>query len=266
MSKFGICGISGRMGRAILNSMFEKKIPMGAAFDSKSSPFYGKDPGAYIINEDTGCLVSEISSEEVKKNTCVIDFSAPSATMRLLNSAIETKTALVIATTGFSPDEEEEIKNAAKAIPIVKSTNMSVGVNLLFKLVETAAKALSNDYDIEVFEAHHRHKKDSPSGTAKTIIDSIKKGKNNSIDFEEKYRGNGITGPRDDKELGVQVLRGGGIVGEHTAYFVSEFDRIEITHRAGDRKIFAEGAIKAALFAEKAEPGFYTMFDVLDIG
>ncbi len=266
MSAFGICGISGRMGKEIFRAVRERDFALGAAFDIQSSPFFGKDPGECIDGEKAGCIVSEISSHTLQNCDAAIDFSAPVATMALLEAALQSKTPVVIATTGFSEEQEKEIAKAAESIPVVKSTNMSVGVNLLFKLVEMAAQALPADYDTEVFEAHHRHKKDSPSGTAKTLIKTIKNARKQLPDMNESYRASGITGPRRENELGVQVLRGGGIVGEHTAFFVSENDRIEITHRAGDRKIFADGAVEAALFAAKAVPGLYSMFDVLDIG
>lgn len=266
MSSFGICGISGRMGRAIYQSMMDRSIPLGAAFDVPSSPLFAKDPGETLADQKAGCLVALISSEETAKCSAVIDFSAPVATMKLLEAALQSKTPLVIATTGLTADEEKKIQDASRQIPIVKSTNMSVGVNLLFKLIEMAAQALPPDYDVEVFEAHHRHKKDSPSGTAKTMISTIKNARKEIAALKEAYRGDGITGPREDSELGVQVLRGGGIVGEHTAFFVSEHDRIEITHRAADRKVFVDGAVEAALFASKADAGLYSMFDVLNFG
>ncbi|MFW6366805.1 MAG: 4-hydroxy-tetrahydrodipicolinate reductase, partial [Spirochaetota bacterium] len=248
MSAFGICGISGRMGHALVTALEGRSLAIGAAFDAPDSPMAGKDPGTEITGTPSGTTVGVISDEGCAACDAVIDFSAPVATMALLDSACRTKTPLVIATTGFTDTEEARIVEASSVIPIVKSTNMSLGVNLMYKLIELAAGALPSGYDVEVFEAHHRYKKDSPSGTAKTMIQTVQKARKHLQHLEESYRGSGMTGPRSESEIGVQVLRGGGIVGEHTVYFVSDNDRIEITHRAGNRTILADGAVQAALF------------------
>lgn len=254
------------MGHAIARSLDAKGHAIGNSFDIEASPIFGKDPSLVIVDKKSTATVSAITVSPLSSVDCVIDFSSPVATMKILEAAVESGTPLVIATTGIDTAMEKKISDAANHIPIVYATNMSVGVNLLFKLTEMAAGALGGSYDAEVFEAHHRHKKDSPSGTASTLIRSIQEGHEAYRDNKEAYRDRGIIGERSDDEIGVQILRGGDIVGEHTVFFCGDGERIEITHRATDRRIFADGAVRAAEFVVKAEPGLYSMFDVLNIG
>lgn len=265
MKRFAICGVSGRMGHAIYKLMDQKGVALGAAFDAPSSPSYGKDAGEEILRKPTGVAIGAISADALADVDAVIDFSAPAATMALLDACVATKTPAVIATTGLDEAMEARLAEASQSIAIVRSTNMSIGVNILFKLTELASKAVNDDFDVEVFEAHHRHKKDSPSGTASTLIRTVKESREGLKDAPENYRPRGIIGERDQNEIGVQVLRGGGIIGEHTVFFVSENERIELTHRAGDRTIFANGAVLAASFLIDKEPGIYTMIDVLGL-
>ncbi|MBN2434945.1 MAG: 4-hydroxy-tetrahydrodipicolinate reductase [Spirochaetes bacterium] len=266
MSVVSICGFGGRMGQAIARSLYSKGHSVGNSFDIPSSPFYGKDPALEVVGRNSGAIVGEISASAIKDVDCVVDFSAPAAAMKILDAAVEASKPLVIATTGLDSDMEKRIEDASKKIAIVYATNMSVGVNLLFKLAEMAAGVLGGSYDAEVFEAHHRNKKDSPSGTASTIINHIRKGHRDFEKCTEAYRDRGIIGERTDNEIGVQVLRGGDIVGEHTAFFCGLGERIEITHRATDRRVLADGAVRASEFVVSAKPGLYSMLDVLNIG
>ena len=206
-------------------------------------------------------------------NECdiMIDFSSPSHTIEMLNEAIKSQKPLVIGTTGHSIQEKQEIAKATKTIPIVMDTNMSVGVCVLRHLLRHAATWLDDDFEVEVFEAHHKDKVDSPSGTALTLANEIAKSRNlPEINRENcQTRQAGLVGPRKKSEIGMQVLRGGSIVGEHTAYFCGPSERIELTHRAASREIFARGALKAASFLHKSvksnSPQLYDMSDVIGV-
>ncbi len=265
MSIIGVCGVSGRMGRAILNEVLNRGHAPGAAFEHESSPFFGRDAAAVLNRDAFNVMVSAISVDDVSRCDGVIDFSSPAASMRLLAAAKDAKRPLVIGTTGFTPDQRAAIDEAGRDIPVLFSPNMSLGVNLLFRLTEIAAKALQNEFDIEVFEAHHRLKKDAPSGTAKRLVDIIKSSVDELRSADEVHGRNGITGERKNDEIGVMAMRGGDIVGEHTVYFAGIGERIELTHRATRRDIFAAGAVRAIEFLIGKKPGVYTMFDVLGI-
>lgn len=256
MKRLGICGFGGRMGQTIFSIIQERQHSLKSAFDAESSPLFGQN----VIDD---IEVSGISSSALKDTDAVIDFSSPSATMRLLEEACISKTSVVIGTTGFSKEQEDLIHKYSEKTAILWTPNMSVGVNLLFKLVETAAKSIPAGYDIEIFEAHHKYKKDAPSGTANKLYSIVKENCPRLKDAEKNCSREGLVGERPENEIGMQVMRGGDIVGEHTLYFNGIGERIEITHRATDRRTFAEGAVTAAEFLCGKEPGLYNMFDVL---
>jgi 4-hydroxy-tetrahydrodipicolinate reductase len=261
--KIGVYGASGRMGRAVIRISLERKHTIAGAFESPRSEFIGRDAGELAAFKAVGTKISALTPELLKQCDAVIDFSAPAASVALIEMALETKTPLVICPTGFDDAGKKRIYEAAKSIPVIFSPNMSVGVNVMFKLVEQASRSLNEGYDIEVFEAHHRMKKDAPSGTARKLLDIIK----DAIPrlHKEVYGREGITGERDPDEIGVQVMRGGDIVGEHTVFYISPEERIEITHRASTREVFAKGSVKAAEFLVNRDPGLYTMTDVLGL-
>ncbi len=192
----------------------------------------------------------------------IVDVSSPSASLEALKWAREHGVAFVSGTTGFSESQEAAFDAAASEIPVLLASNFSVGVQILSRLVELAARA-SGDWDIEVFEAHHRHKVDAPSGTALTLGESAARGRQLALEDSAKWSRHGAAGPRQDDEIGFQVLRGGSIVGEHTVYFCAEGERIELTHRATDRSIFARGAVRAAEWLIEQPAGRYSMADVL---
>jgi 4-hydroxy-tetrahydrodipicolinate reductase len=263
--KIGVHGASGRMGRAVLKTTLDRKLSVGAVFESETSPFLGKDAGELLFLPPLGVFISVLSGDSVADCDVIVDFSSPSAVPRLLDIAVAEKKPLVICTTGIDEAGRRKIEEASRLIPVVYSPNMSVGVNLMFKLIEKAALTLPEGYDIEVFEAHHRMKKDAPSGTARKLIDIIKEAIPRLGRGKEVYAREGITGERTDDEIGVQVMRGGDIVGEHTVYFISPEERIEITHRASSRDVFAKGAVRAAEYLAGKAPGIYTMYDVLGL-
>jgi 4-hydroxy-tetrahydrodipicolinate reductase len=253
------------MGRSVARISLERKHTIAAAFEADGSPFIGKDIGELIGGSAVGSSVSPISDELLKKCDVVIDFSSPAASMLLLDKAVVSGTPVVICPTGFDDEKKNRIYEAAKKIPVIFSPNMSVGVNVMFRLVEMASRLLAEGYDIEVFEAHHRMKKDAPSGTARKLIDVIKAAIPRLSKGKEVNGRDGIVGERTNDEIGVQVMRGGDIVGEHTVFYISPEERIEITHRAATRDVFAKGAVRSAEFLIGKKPGHYTMDDVLEI-
>lgn len=193
----------------------------------------------------------------------VIDFSFHAAVPGFVQKAAEAGLAYVIGTTGLSPEEQHVVDTAAKKIPVVQSGNYSLGVNLLLNLVKTAAKVLGSAYDVEVVEMHHKHKKDAPSGTALMLAKAAAEGRGADFDKVAVYGRKGIIGERPEGEIAVHALRGGSVVGDHTVMFAGDVERVEITHKAQSREAFAAGALRAAVWAAKKEPGIYTMRDVL---
>jgi len=258
-----VCGICGRMGRSVLNVLLERGHTLAGAFDSEGAAGFGSDAGLIVHGGKLGVAVSAIDENVIARSDGAIDFSTPAATKKLVEASRKQKKPLVVGTTGFSPDEKKSITDAAREIPLLFSPNMSLGVNLLFKLTEIAARALPGGYDVEIFEAHHRLKKDAPSGTARQLLEIVKTGKADLKSAREIYGRVGITGERTNNEIGVFAMRGGDIVGEHTVYFSGIGERIELTHRASSRETLAKGAVAAMEFLQSRPAGFYTMYDVL---
>jgi 4-hydroxy-tetrahydrodipicolinate reductase len=263
--KVCICGICGRMGTMVLIKLIDRGHTLGAAFDSESANYFGDDACRIIHSPLMNVRVGKINPEDLRNVDGVIDFSSPGATLKLLDHSVEMGKPVVIGTTGFSDDEKKKIKKASEKIPLLLSPNMSVGVNLLFKLTELASRALGNNFDIEVFEAHHRFKKDAPSGTAKKLVEIIKSSVPELVGCREISGREGITGERTDREIGVLAMRGGDIVGEHTVFYAGMGERIELTHRASSRDTFASGAVTALEYIAGKEAGLYSMFDVLGL-
>ncbi len=261
--RMGICGICGRMGISVLKILLERRHTLAAAFDYEGAPLYGRDAGALVNVERMNVTVSRINPDDINKTDGIIDFSSPAASMLLLEVARANRKPLVIGTTGFSAEERDAIHKAAAQIPVIFSPNMSLGVNLLFKLTETAARALSNDYDVEIFEAHHRFKKDAPSGTARRLLEIVKENMQDLKGAREVPGREGIVGERSKNEIGILAMRGGDIVGEHTVYFTAIGERIELTHRLTSRETLAAGAVTAMEFLAGKPAGLYTMYDVL---
>ena len=195
----------------------------------------------------------------------VIDFTFHSAVPANIAKAVETNSAFVLGTTGLTAEEEKAVADASAKIPVVKSANMSLGVNLLLELVRKAASVLGNEYDIEVVEMHHRLKKDAPSGTALMLANAAADGRNVKLDDVACYGREGLVGERPAGEIGVHALRGGSVVGDHTVMFAADVERVEITHKAQSREAFAAGALRAAVWAAGKKPGVYSMRDVLGL-
>ena len=266
--KIGVVGCAGRMGRAVIQQVVAAKgggAVLAAACDRPGFAGVGQDAGPLAGLEPLGVTVSEAPEAVFAAAGVVVDFTTPEATARHLELAVASGTALVIGTTGLPASFEAALEDAARHIAIVRAPNMSLGVNLLLGLVEKVAKALDESFDIEVLEMHHRHKVDAPSGTALALGRAAAQGRAVALDEKAVRSRDGITGARRAGDIGFATLRGGSVVGDHTVIFAAEDERIELTHLAGNRGIFARGAVRAALWCEGKPPGLYGMADVLGL-
>jgi len=264
-TNIAMVGAAGRMGRRITYLISEDPAAsLTAAVEGSDSPFVGQDVG-----ELAGCGKLNININDdilqISGSNVAIDFTGAAVTLSNLDKYKEAGIPLVIGSTGFGKDEIVEIENLAKSIPVVFAPNMSLGVNLTFKILEMVTGAIGEDFDIEIIEAHHRMKKDAPSGTAMKMAEIIANKLKRNLDREAVFCRRGLIGERSDKEIGIQTIRGGDIVGEHTAMFCGAGERIEITHKASSRDTFAKGAVTAAKWLNGREPGLYSMFDVLGL-
>jgi len=260
-----ISGVRGRMGQALVSSILEStKVFLAGGLEYEKHPEMGKP-----IAGEKSALIAPSLEEAVtgQKKLVLIEFTNAKASLTHLQECTRMSIPMVLGTTGFTDAEKNKIVEAAKMIPIVMASNFSIGINLMSKVIEELAAALPLSYDIEVVEMHHRHKKDSPSGTALTLAESLAKGRGVQLDKVACYHREGDVGARPEGEIGIQTLRGGDIVGDHSVYFAAPGERLEITHRATNRNNFASGAIRAAQWLFEGEqvklPGLYSMRDVL---
>ena len=266
MLDIAITGAAGRMGRTLIQSCHENSdCQLGAAIEYEGSAFIGHDAGeiSAVGNLDV-TLVSQLSDVAENFHT-LIDFTRPDVTLKNIEACVANGKNIIIGTTGFSDNEKQLIHEASKSIAIVFAPNMSVGVNLCFKLLDIAARVLGDDVDIEVIEAHHRHKVDAPSGTALRMGEVVANALGRNLEDCAVYGREGVTGERDRKTIGFETIRAGDIVGDHTVMFAGIGERVEITHKASSRMTFANGAIRAALWLEDKNSGLYDMQDVLDL-
>ncbi len=266
MINMTVSGASGRMGSRImaLSRDFED-IKLTGALERKDHKDLGKDIGEVIGIGTANVKIVSAVKDIAGKVDVLVDFSSPSATIDCLKSLSDKPIPVVIGTTGFSKDEIEYIRLYAQNTPCVFAPNMSVGVNLLLKVLSDIAKITGDDYDVEIVEAHHRLKKDAPSGTAMKMAQVLASALNRNLDDTAVYARRGLIGERSRKEIGIQTVRAGDIVGEHTVIFGGLGERIEITHKASSRDTFARGALKAARWVYKQIPGLYDMQDVLGL-
>lgn len=264
MIKIIICGAAGRMGkRIILCAGAGRDLQVVGAVERAGHPDIGKDAGLVSGGEELGVRITSDLMAVVEAGEVVIDFSAPAAVEKNIALVVKARKALVIGTTGLSEEQARRVEEAGGRVACVFSPNMSVGVNLLFRLAEEAARFLGDDYDVEIVEAHHRFKKDAPSGTAAQLAKLIARSLGRDLDKVSRYGRKGETGERTAAEIGIHSVRAGDIVGDHTVIFSNLGERLELTHRAHSRDTFARGALRAARFAASAPPGLYTMADVL---
>ncbi|MDL1872125.1 4-hydroxy-tetrahydrodipicolinate reductase [Deltaproteobacteria bacterium PRO3] len=259
MTRIIVTGVAGRMGSRIADIVRQSGgLTLAGATES---------PGSFAVGTllPEGHQVVDDLAKNIEHADVVIDFTSPKATLRHAEICAQHDKALVVGTTGFGPEEREKLLPLLKKIPSVFSSNMSIGMNVMFKTAARMATLLGEDYDIEIFEAHHRHKKDAPSGTALTLAEEIAAAVGRDLGKVARYERHGQIGARPPREIGIQTLRGGDIVGDHTVYFAGEGERLEITHRATSRDNFARGAVLAAKWVAAKSPGVYTMFDVLGL-
>lgn len=255
-----VSGCRGRMGVRIVNLIAgDASLRLVGALERRGTLALG-EPVSLAANS---VRVTDDPSAAIRAADVVIEFTEPSATLEHLRMAQTARVAMVIGTTGFTASQARRLRQAARRIPLLVSPNMSFGVNLLHELVGEAARRLGRSFDAEVIEAHHRLKKDAPSGTARWLAEAIAEARGQSLDDVAVYGRRGMTGERLDGQIAVHAVRGGDIVGDHTVLFAGPSERIEIRHQAHSRDVFAIGAIRAAKFLARQRPGWYTMRDVL---
>ena len=261
-----VVGASGRMGRVLIRAITEAEgaVVVGAVERPGSSDL-GRDAGDLAGIGKLGVEVTDDALTAFAKADGVIDFTTPASTVHFAELAAQARIVHVIGTTGCTPSDEASFAAAARHAVIVKSGNMSLGVNLLAQLVREAARALGSDYDIEIVEMHHRMKVDAPSGTALLLGQAAAEGRRIDLSEHSVRTRDGNMGPRGHGDIGFAALRGGTVVGDHSVVLAGPYERIELTHRAEDRSIFARGAVKAALWGMGRKPGLYSMADVLGL-
>ena len=263
--KIAVVGAGGRMGRTIIAAILkDDALKLVAAIDQPGTPLLGRDAGE-SLGMPCGVLLSSELEAGIGQADCLIDFTSPASALAHLELCVRYKVAIVIGTTGFDAAGQRAIAAAAETIPIVFSPNMSVGVNVVFKLLDTAARILADDYDVEIVEAHHKHKVDAPSGTALRMGEIIAQALGKDLAECAIYGREGNTGERDPATIGFATVRGGDIVGDHTALFCGIGERVEISHKAGSRMPYAMGAMRAACFLADKKSGLFDMQDVLNL-
>ena len=260
-----VVGAGGRMGRALIQAIQQTEgATLAGAIEQKGSPLVGQDAGELAGIGKHGVAITDDPLPAFAKADGVLDFTAPAATVEFAGYAAQARIAHIIGTTGCSAEDDAKIRAAASHATIVKSGNMSLGVNLLAALVEQAARSLeAADFDIEVLEMHHKHKVDAPSGTALLLGDAAARGREIALAENSVRVRDGHTGPRQEGSIGFATLRGGSVVGDHSVILAGPGERIVLSHHADDRSLFARGAVRAALWAHGRKPGLYSMRDVL---
>ncbi|WP_394651169.1 4-hydroxy-tetrahydrodipicolinate reductase [uncultured Acinetobacter sp.] len=261
--RIGVLGAGGRMGRILIQAVQQAGYQLAAAVERPESSLVGTDAGELAGIGSIGVKVASSLSEVLKDCDVVIDFTAPVATEQHLQLCAEAGVAMVIGTTGFSEQQKQLLNETATRTPVVYAANYSVGVNVSIKLLELASKVFGDSVDIEIIEAHHRHKVDAPSGTALMMGEAIAETLGRDLKTDAVYCREGHTGARERQSIGFQTIRGGDIVGEHTAMFIGEGERVEITHKATNRMNFASGAVRAAAWVVGRDARKYDMKDVL---
>lgn len=261
-----VTGASGRMGRMLLQTVAESSaVKLVGAIERHGNEFLGQDVGTLIGRPDMGVTITDDPLPAFAKAQAVLDFTAPSATVEFAALAAQARATHVIGTTGMTDADLAKISAAARHAVIVRAGNMSLGVNLLVELTRKVAHALDEDYDVEVIEAHHHHKVDAPSGTALMLGQAAAEGRGVDLSTVEDRGRDGITGARTRGNIGFTAIRGGDIVGEHDVLFAGQGERVVLRHVATDRRVFARGALKAALWGQDKKPGEYSMVDVLGL-
>jgi 4-hydroxy-tetrahydrodipicolinate reductase len=266
MIRIGITGAAGRMGRTLVEAVDEHPgATLGAAFERPGSSLVGVDIGELCGRGPAGICLQGSISDALDAFDVLIDFSSPEATAAAAELAARAGKALVIGTTGLDAAEQAAVDRASATVPVCQAANFSTGVNLSLVLLETAARVLGDTVDIEILEAHHRHKRDAPSGTALAMGDVVAQALGRDLGSVAVYGREGQTGPRDRQAIGFATVRGGDIVGDHTVMFAADGERLEISHKASSRMAFARGAVRAAVWLAGRAPGRYGMREVLGL-
>ena len=266
MTKCIVTGAAGRMGIRIIDAIYHtEEIELVGATEVKGHPRIGSDVGMLLGMEKTSITLVDMLEKVTPDFDVLIDFTSPESSLASLEFLSSNKKAAVIGTTGFSSQQKERIEKVTQDIPCVCAPNMSVGINLMFTLIREVAQKLKDEYDIEIIESHHRLKKDAPSGSAVAMAHILADATERELDAVAVHQRKGRIGARRPEEIGIQVIRAGDIVGEHTVLFGGPGERLEITHRAHSRDTFARGAVRAAQWVVTRGPGLYTMLDVLEL-
>lgn len=264
--KIAIVGAAGRMGGRLIHAVCETQgLELTGAVERAGHPQLGRDAGLIAGVGDLGVMLTEDLDSVMQQADVLIDFTFPEVTLTNLAVCARHGKMLISGSTGFTPEQKQQAEKFARQIPVVLAPNMSVGVNACFKLLKEAATILGDDFDVEIVELHHNKKKDSPSGTAVRMGEVIAEALGRDYNQVANYHREGICGERTHDEIGMQTVRGGDIVGEHTVYFIGMGERIEISHRAMSRDMFARGAARACLWLQGKQPGLYDMQDVLGL-
>jgi 4-hydroxy-tetrahydrodipicolinate reductase len=265
MMKIAIAGATGRMGRMLIEAVLNTPdVQLAGALEHSTCPQLGEDAGSFL-GKKTGVIISSDVAQVLVNAEFLIDFTRPGGTMAHLAVAEKTGTKMIIGTTGLHAEQIASLKKASAKLAIVFAPNMSVGVNATFKLLEIAAKMLNQGYDIEIIEAHHRHKVDAPSGTALKMGEVIAGALGEKLDDVAVYAREGHTGERKEGSIGFATIRGGDIVGDHTVLFAGDGERIEISHKSSSRQSYAQGSLRAARFLQTQNSGLHDMQDVLGL-
>ncbi|ABA89661.1 dihydrodipicolinate reductase [Syntrophotalea carbinolica DSM 2380] len=266
MIKVAVNGAAGRMGGRLITAIKETEgLQLTGALEHAESPMLGQDAGLTAGCGPLDVLISSDLDEVLKATDVLIDFTFPEVSLRNLEACVRHDKSIVIGSTGFTPEQRARVDEMAQNIPVVLAPNMSVGVNACFKLLKEAAQILGDGFDVEIVELHHNKKKDSPSGTAVRMGEIVADALGRDYNKSAVYHREGMCGARTPEEIGMQTVRGGDIVGEHTVYFIGMGERIEITHRAMSRDMFARGAVRAASWLAGKAPGLYDMQDILGL-
>lgn len=262
--RIAVAGANGRMGRMLIETILNHpNLTLSVALAHHSSPALGQDAGAFLGQTTGVTITSDLSA--LAQADCLIDFTRPEGTLAHLQACQQHNTKIVIGTTGFDEQGKQTISHAAQHIAIVFAPNMSVGVNATLKLLALAAQMLNQHYDVEIFEAHHKHKVDAPSGTALIMGEVIAKEWGKELNDIADWARHGHTGARKEGSIGFSVVRGGDIIGDHTVMFCGTGERIEITHKSSSRSTYAQGSCRACLFLEDKKTGLFTMNDVISV-
>jgi 4-hydroxy-tetrahydrodipicolinate reductase len=266
MVRIAVAGAAGRMGGMIIRAIdAQDQAELAAAFEAAGNPTVGQAVSAVVGLPGAEGVMGDSVEQALAESDVLVDFTAPVATLQNIAKAAEADKAMVIGTTGLDAAQQEEIKKQAAKIPVVYAPNMSVGMNLMFKLVGQMAEVLGEGYALELVEAHHDQKKDAPSGTAVKLLGELAEARGWDVEKVCQHGRQGMVGARPKDEIGVSVIRGGDIVGDHTVYYIGQGERLEFTHRAHSRDTFAQGAVRASLWLADKKPGLYDMQDVLGL-